>query len=291
MPSLPDLVFLHANGYPPECYLPLFEHLGASYRVQAMPMRPLCPGANPRDLHDWRPLAGDLMDFLDERGLDRPFVVGHSFGAITSLRVAIREPDRIRALVLLDPVLFEPHIIILWKLIRALGLAYKLHPLVPAALRRRRKFDDLEGTFKRFRRYSVFRYISDASLWAYLRGITQPDAGGGYELRYTPEWEARIYVTGVSADLELWRALKRIPVPTLFLRGAETDTFSASAGQRVERLNPAIRVETIPQSTHLLALERPAEIADKIVQFFHDVPPPSGGVSQATECCAKPAIQ
>jgi pimeloyl-ACP methyl ester carboxylesterase len=68
--------------------------------------------------------------------------------------------------------------------------------------------------------------------------------------------------------LELWRGLKGFPVPTLILRGAETDTFSASAGRRVERVNPAIRVETIPQSTHLLALERPTEIAQKIEQFF-----------------------
>ncbi|MFO7584452.1 MAG: alpha/beta hydrolase [Anaerolineales bacterium] len=268
MPELPDLAFLHANGYPPECYVPLIERLVAGYRIHAMPMRPLHPDANPRDLHNWRPLADDLLNFLDARSLERPFVVGHSFGAVTSLRVAIREPGRIRALVLLDPVLFEPHIILLWKLIRALGLAYKLHPLVPGALKRRRKFDDLEGTFKRFRRYSVFRYFSDEALWAYLRGITRPAAGGGYELRYSPEWEARIYVTSASADLELWRGLKTLPVPTLILRGAETDTFSASAGRRVERVNPAIRVETIPQSTHLLALERPIEIASKIEAFF-----------------------
>lgn len=271
MPELPDLAFLHANGYPPECYSPLFERLGASYRIHAMPMRPLQPGANPRDLQDWRPLADDFQNYLSAENLSRPLVVGHSFGAVTALRAAIRQPGQIRALVLIDPVLFEPHIILAWKLIRALGLVYKLHPLIPAALKRRRKFDDLEGTFERFRRYSVFRYFSDEALWAYLRGITQPAAGGGYELRYSPEWEARIYATGISPDMELWRGLKGFPVPTLILRGAETDTFSASAGQRVERINPAIRVETIPQSTHLLALERPEEIAQKIEAFFRQI--------------------
>lgn len=276
MTPLPDLVFLHANGYPPECYSPLFGRLGASYRIHAMPMRPLHPGAKPEDLQNWRPLADDLQNYLDKHQFARPFVVGHSFGAVTSLRFALRQPGRVRALVLIDPVLFEPHIILLWNLVRALGLTYKLHPLIPAALKRRRKFDDLEGTFERFRRYSVFRYFSDDSLWAYLRGITQPAAGGGYELRYTPEWEARIYATGIAPDLELWRGLKGFSVPTLVLRGAETDTFSASAGRRVERANPAIRVETIPQSTHLLALEHPQEIADRITQFFHNVPPPEG---------------
>ncbi len=281
MPELPNLAFLHANGYPPECYRPLFERLGASYHLHAIPMRPLNPSANPRDLQDWRPLADDFQNYLAAENLCRPLVVGHSFGAVTALRAAIRQPGQIRALVLIDPVLFEPHIILLWKLIRALGLAEKLHPLIPAALKRRRKFDDLEGTFKRFRRYGVFRYFNDDSLWAYLRGITQPAAGGGYELRYTPEWEARIYATGISPDMELWRGLKGFPVPTLVLRGAETDTFSASAGQRVERTNPAIRVETIPQSTHLLALERPAEIAQKIGSFFSHVQSNADGADSA----------
>ncbi|PKN94963.1 MAG: hypothetical protein CVU44_03915 [Chloroflexi bacterium HGW-Chloroflexi-6] len=270
MPELPDLAFLHANGFPPECYAPLFERLGASYHIHAMPMRPLWPGQNPRDLRDWHPLADDFLNYLDDQKLSLPFIVGHSFGAITALRAALRQPQRARALVLIDPVLFEPHIIFVWKLIHALGLAYKLHPLVAAALKRRRNFNNLDEAFKRFRRYEVFRYFSDDSLRAYLRGITQPAAGGGYELRYSPEWEARIYTTGISPDMELWRGLKGFPVPTLFLRGAETDTFSASAGRRVERSNPAIRVETIPQSTHLLAMERPEEIAQKIEQFFRD---------------------
>jgi pimeloyl-ACP methyl ester carboxylesterase len=135
---MPNLVFLHANGYPPECYQPLFERIDAVYQIHAMPMRPLWPGANPRELHSWRPLADDFQNYLNEQQLKQPFVVGHSFGATAALRAAIRQPESIRALVLIDPVLFEPPVILLWKLIRALGLAYKLHPLAPRALKRRR---------------------------------------------------------------------------------------------------------------------------------------------------------
>lgn len=265
---MPDIVFLHANGYPPECYSPLFELLGKTNSLYAMPMRPLRPGARPEELDNWRPLADDLLHYLDEKELNRPLIVGHSFGAITALRFSLLHPERAKALVLIDPVLFEPHIIILWKIIRALGLAYQLHPLVAGALKRRKTFDDLEKLFERYRRYPVFRYFSNDALQAYITGITQPAAGGGYELRYSPEWEARIYVTGVSTDLELWRGLKEFTIPMLVLRGAETDTFSVSAGRRVKRTNQAIRVETISQSTHLLALEQPKETAWQIENFF-----------------------
>jgi pimeloyl-ACP methyl ester carboxylesterase len=265
-----NLVFLHANGYPPECYTPLFEQLSPSYTLNPMLLRPLQPGARATDLKDWRPLSDDFITYLDQQSLAQPFVVGHSFGAITALRAALHQPNRLKALVLIDPVLFEPHIITTWALIRALGLAYRLHPLIPTALKRRRHFEDLGKLFSRFRRYNIFRYFSDNALQAYIRGITQPAAAGGYELRYSPEWEAHIYATGVSADLELWRGLKQLTVPTLIIRGAETDTFSAAAGRRVEHSNPTIRVVTLEKSTHLVPLERPEATAELILHFFKE---------------------
>lgn len=42
----------------------------------------------------------DLVFILDERGVDEVDVVGHSLGAQTSLRLAMREPGRVRRLVL-----------------------------------------------------------------------------------------------------------------------------------------------------------------------------------------------
>jgi pimeloyl-ACP methyl ester carboxylesterase len=39
----------------------------------------------------------------------------------------------------------------------------------------------------------------------------------------------------------------------------------------VERVNPAIRVETIPQSTHLFPLEKPQEASQIIQDFLADV--------------------
>lgn len=258
------LVFLHANGYPPACYRPLLEELARRFRVHAPLLRPLWPGESPNSLQDWRPLSRDLLCYLEENELDGVIGVGHSMGATALLRAALWQPERFRALVLLDPVLFLPSFMLFWKLVRALGLGYRLHPLIPLALRRRRTFDDLEKVFQAYRRRPLFRYFSDEALRTYIHGIVQPGANGTYTLAYSPEWEARIYYTGVWRDWDIWRNLPALRVPTLILRGAETDTFLERTARYVQRRAPQVRIETLEKSTHLLPLERPQEVVQRI---------------------------
>ncbi len=254
------LHFLHANGYPPACYEPLLEALKRSHHVFGMLLRPLWPEANPEELSDWHPLSEDLRIFLEEQNRGPVIGLGHSIGAIVTLRLALQQPERFRALVLLDPVLFPPHIIVLWNMMRGLGLGQRAHPLIPIARKRRRTFDDLDALFQGYRHRPVFRYLSDENLKIYIAGITRPRPEAGFELVYTPEWESHIYYTGVWRDMELWRALPRLRVPTLILRGAETDTFLRSAAWLAKRRQPGLRIETLEKTTHLLPLECPQEV-------------------------------
>lgn len=260
------LHFLHANGYPPECYKPLLELLKKEYHVFGMLLRPLWDDARPEDLQDWHPLSADLLQFLSSSGSTPVIGVGHSIGAIVTLRAALRSPEMFRALVLIEPVLFTPRQLVAWNVIRALGLGYKLHPKIAGSLKRRRTFDDLSKVFRGYRDRAVFRYMSDENLRIYIDGITKP-ADDGYELVYSPEWETRIYFTGLR-DYDLWRDQPGLRVPVLFLRGAETDTFWEEAAELVKRKQPRARIETLEKSTHLLPLERPQEVFDIIQSFL-----------------------
>ena len=260
------LHFLHANGYPPECYKPLFELLKTDYRVFGMKLRPLWDDAKMEDLKSWHPLSEDLLRFLSE-GEPNPVIgVGHSIGATVTLRAARRDPRKFRALVLIDPVLFVPSFMTMWHIVRALGLGDRLHPLIAGAKKRRSTFDDLEVVFKGYRKRSVFRYMSDESLWAYIEGITQKTEHG-YELIYSAEWEVHIYRTSLF-DYDIWRSLPKLEVPTLIIRGAETDTLLEGATKLFKRKQPRVKIEALPASTHLLPLERPREVFDIIQSFL-----------------------
>lgn len=261
------LHFLHANGYPPECYNPFLELLKNQYHVFGMKLRPLWADAKREDLQDWHPLSNDLLRFLSDQKPGSVIGVGHSVGGIVTLRAALHDPRNFRAIILLDPVLFMPSFLAMWNIARAMGLGKKLHPKITGALKRRRTFDNLDTVFRGYRTRNVFQYMSDENLRAYIEGITQPKAVGGFELAYTPEWESHIYLTGLR-DFDLWRKLPNLKVPTLIVRAAESDTFLEKAAKLVIRKNPTIQIETLQNSTHLLPLERPQEVAEIMNNFL-----------------------
>ncbi len=265
------LHFLHANGYPPACYRGLIERLKTQYHVCGMLLRPLWGGPQPESVDDWGPFSRDLLGFLQEQATGPVIGVGHSIGAIVTLRAAIRQPRAFRALILIEPVLFPPTFILRWRLIRALGLADSLHPLIRAAQKRRHHFDDLALVFEAYRQRNIFRYFDDEALWDYINGIVHPVSGGGYELAFSPEWEARIYETGIAPDIDLWRALPQMELPILIIRGAETDTFHERTTRRVRRIRPQTQVLTLARSTHLVPLERPQETSEAIFAFLKEL--------------------
>src|SRR5512134_569946 len=145
------LHFLHANGYPPECYQPFLELLQTQYHVFGMLLRPLWENAKPEEINDWHVFSDDLLRFLEEKNSAPVIGVGHSIGAIVTLRAALRDPGKFRALILLDPVLFVPSQLLLWNFFRSIGLGNRVHPKIAGALKRRRIFDDLDLVFRGYR--------------------------------------------------------------------------------------------------------------------------------------------
>jgi pimeloyl-ACP methyl ester carboxylesterase len=265
------LHFLHANGYPPGCYEPFLKGLTSRYHTLGMLLRPLWPDANPQDIRDWQPFSQDLLKFLEDHELHSIIGVGHSIGATVTLRAALRAPERFRVLVLIDPVLFPPYYMLEWYLARTFKLGKRVHPKIQGALKRRREFDDLNKVFAGYRRRDVFRFFSDEDLITFIKGMTRAKPGGGYELVFSPEWEARIYYTGIWHDWDLWSNLSKLAIPTLILRGAETDTFWEATARAVQKKNPRIQVISVSNSTHLLPLEKPQEIFEMTAQFIQEV--------------------
>ena len=268
----PPAHFAHANGYPPLAYRQLLHGIGNNNHVIAMYMRPLWPASDPQTISDWRPFADDLARFLDQQNLSEVVGWGHSMGATTTLRLALHQPKRFRAIILIDPVFFRPIVIRLWDFMYRLGLVYRVHPLVKGALRRRSQFETRETMFTNYRKKAVFNRLNDSALHDYVDAVACPQEEGTIELCYPVSWEARIYATSARADLELWRMLPKLKPPVLILRGSETDTFWESTARRVQRCLPSAAIFTIQNASHLVALEKPDEILTIADEFLRKLP-------------------
>lgn len=266
----PILHLAHANGYPPGCYRQLIENLTRHFQVFAIRQRPLWPGSDPQSIADWRPFAADMERLLDERKTGPVIGLGHSLGATTTLRLALRQPQRFSALILIDPVLLSPQKIFLWRVIAGLGLGDRFHPLVAGALRRRMSFPDKASMFANYRAKPVFQRLSDAALIDYVNAIACNSDQESITLCYPAAWEARIYVTSLLDDMEIWRDLSGLTVPTLFIYGSESDTFTHPTAAKVKRRLPPAQMISVPETGHLLPLEQPIEVYRVIMKYLSD---------------------
>jgi len=264
----PLLHFAHANGYPPKAYQRLLCGLCSHFHVLAMPMRPLWLDSNPEDLRDWRVLAQDLDDFLTQQGSTPWIGIGHSVGANATLRLAINQPERFSALVLLDPVIFPPYMTYLWEIIYRFGLAYRLHPLIRSALKRRNRFSSQIEMYNNYRSKPVFSRMSDEDLAFYVEALACPDRDGSVVLCFPSQWEARIYATGIRADLDIWKGLSKLNPPTLIIRGDLSNTFLPVTAAMMAKKQTKISHLSLSDATHLVPLEKPLEVTQSILNFL-----------------------
>jgi pimeloyl-ACP methyl ester carboxylesterase len=108
----PPIVFVHGWGGSQADFRPQLEHFASSHRVVAIDLPGhgrSSPGGTPLAIER---LADDVMWLVEEVGLERPVLVGHSVGGTIVLDAAARNVGAVAGIVMLDPViLFPPPVI------------------------------------------------------------------------------------------------------------------------------------------------------------------------------------
>jgi pimeloyl-ACP methyl ester carboxylesterase len=272
--SGPPLIFLHANGYPPEAYRTFLKPFLDTYRVEAPYQRPFWPGSVPEEFKDWLGFRDDYLDYFNARqNADTQKIIGmgHSLGAMSTVMAAILEPYHFRALILIEPVLFSRSWGVLMRLTRPFRLLHRFHPLIKGTLKRRNSFPDQESMFRNYRKKPIFQKLSDDVLRDYVSGLTLYNPDRSISLRYSPEWEARVYEISGLADWFVWSNLSRIHLPVFVLRGATTDTLWASTlDQMIDRL-PNGTGYTMENAGHLAPLEKPKLLAKVVLEYLDTI--------------------
>ncbi len=249
----PVLHFSHPNAYTPRCFRRFLSPLTARYHVIAARHRPLwylSPGAppvpGPETFNDWNLIADDLLRFLDRQRLEGIIGVGHSLGAVATMKAALREPDACRA---------APQ-------------AAAERPFVLAARRRRDRWPDRQAAFDRFREKEVFAGFPDDSLWDYVNeGLHDDPATGEIALSFPREWEAAFYA---HPPLDVWDDIPLLTLPTLAVRGSESDTLFAGEWAAWQSLQPSAAFVEMSNAGHMLTLEAPEDTAAVVLHWLED---------------------
>jgi pimeloyl-ACP methyl ester carboxylesterase len=257
----PQLVFAHANGYPPGSYRRFIEPLLQHCRVTAFRHRPLWCERVPARRLSWSHFADDLIHTL-ESCLEAPvWMMGHSLGGAVAMIAAAKSPHLFRGLLLIDPVFVAARQALLLRLLPRVRV--RQQPMVRAALRRPDRFPDQQAAFDFHRARRPCAGIADEVLWDYIRAGTTPEGEGGLRLAFPREWEAGIY----ASVPWIWPAVRRVRLPTLGLRGESSEVLTPAALHRWGVLQPEAELHTCPGG-HLLPLERPESTARYVIDFI-----------------------
>ncbi|UAK35143.1 alpha/beta hydrolase [Nocardia asteroides] len=196
-----------------------------------------------------------LTAFLDAHDRTDVVLVGNCLGSATSLRYAMDRPDRVRALVLINPLT--------WDTVssgQSAGLAWLDARLPLAPLARR---ISLPGP--------VVSLIVGNQLGPRGRG-----RGSQYEPRVRAHWTDRGRLQalhGLVQDFPSYRALDGFDPPAGFppictIWGRRNRVLSARAGGRLNRkLRPHTAVE-LPDCGHLPMVEAPDQVSSIITGFL-----------------------
>lgn len=267
--SGPPLHLAVANGFPPASYAPFVAPLLAQYRVFSLPPRALWPGVGPppAGATSWETMADDLLAGWTSQGIDRLAVVGHSYGGVASLLAAVRAPERVKALVLLDPTILAPAVLDQVRQLRARGEMPRM-PLVEGARRRRNRFASVEEAYQSWRSKPLFARWPDATLRLYAESMTRPAAErDGVELTWTREWEAYYYETLYA---ESWVAAAALPreIPLLVMVGGESTTVLPESVAEMRRAWAHADLRVLPGVGHLFPQEMGAAAGEMVREWL-----------------------
>jgi pimeloyl-ACP methyl ester carboxylesterase len=183
-------------------------------------------------------------------------------GATASLLAAAARPDRVKRLVLFDPVILPR-----WTSLAHLapwlfaGL-WRRAPITRGALRRRAVFDNFGAAFRAYRGRGAFRTWPEIMLADYVAGGFRERTDGQVELACSPAWEASNFA---AQGNNTWSALKRVAVPVEIFQAAQGSACRVGSTHRVQKSNPNLSFTLTPQTTHFLPMERPDVVRDALL--------------------------
>ena len=262
-PNGPRLVVSHGNGFAIDAYWPFWSQFVDGFDVFVHDIR--SHGRNPvgpLDKHSIPVLAEDLASIsheIDHRfGAKRKVGVFHSLTALAALHARIGV-DGYAALVLFDPPMLLPG--------RKMEELEALGSRMGKATRKRREhFGTLARYVKLLLHKEAFNGLDPAKLELFARTSLRPaDDGNGFKLACPREHEARMWDSLYPFARTVDFAAIEVPVKVIGSDPTVPNSFLPSTVMpELIRLD----YDFVPETTHLLQLEKPAECAAFMLDYL-----------------------
>ena len=266
----PPIVVLHGGPDFDHTYLlPELDLLTDSYRLVYYDQRGRgrsAEGVRPEDVTIESEVE-DIEAIRRRTGSERVAVLGHSWGGLLALEYAIRYPDRVSHLILLNTAPASHQDMLLFR--RELSARREpadLERMKTLAESGARAQGDVETEAEYYRLYFKAALYRAEHVDEVVRRLLSP---------FTPETillaraiEHRLYdQTWLREDYDLLAQLPELDVPTLVIHG-EHDFIPLVVAEHVAAAIPGAQLRVRPRCGHFAYLESPDEVRRAIAELF-----------------------
>ena len=245
--SGPPLIILHGLFGSSANWRSIAQCLTKSYAVDRVDLRN--HGVSPwHDTMDYLDMADDVKQFIEQHQLEDPILLGHSMGGKVAMVLAVRYPDLVKSLVVVDiaPVATDNRHTSVVRALRKLNLA---------AVKSRR---DAEV---------VLSYdVPDAGLRQFLlQNLIRRETGYAW----------RINLRALAENMPMLADFPVLPGcysgPTLFVRGGDSNYVEIKHEPVIQKMFPTSVIRTIAGAGHWLHAEKPREFVHELERFLSSV--------------------
>ena len=243
-------------------------HLVNDLRLMALDERGHGLSAKPDDGYDFPTVAGDVATFIGELRLERPLLIGHSWGGNVALQVAADHPELVGGVVSIDGGFIEP------SAREGATLESTLEELAPPDFSKfRMTWDQMVersrnwGTSESWGDQRI--HFLEGNFFVSDEGIVMPRLSRERHLKIVRAlWDQRVS--------ELYPAIK---TPVLWMPARQEGDDHSSAGWRVEKersmekakgLLKRSTVHWMEDAIHDVPVQKPGEVAEVILRYFRD---------------------
>ena len=261
----PPLVLLHGLASTMRIWDFVAPVLAERYFVAAYDQRGHALTEKPPGGYDLPTMLADLVGFLDALRIEKPVVVGHSWGANLALAYAASYPDRCAGLALVDGGIydFEDMPNTTWERIR--------REFAPPDLSRY-KLDDIVGRIHT----GVLSSLPLSFVEEYAGSMMSVAPDG--TLRARLPLNSHLDILHIIYDMRTAELLPRVKCPVLVVQADDEEPTNERAAnfrrmrelgaERTRKLLPEAKIVWMEDTIHDIPLHRPETLAREIMEFF-----------------------
>lgn len=264
-----DIFFCHGNSMSAGTCLPFLELMASDgFRIIAPDLRGhgFSTKEKTRGNRSWYDFVEDIKSLIEHTAKPPVIGIGHSMGGFSIYAAAAKYPELFSKIILMDPIILPRRALWGAAMARKAGMAM-LHPMTKATLKKKFEFPSKQAALDHYIGKGMFRTWRSEFVAAFVEWSIEQDTTDTWTLCCEPRFEAFNYVL---APVNSWQHARKITVPTLILRGRQSDFFKESQGLRLHKKIKHSRILTLDNLGHFLIMEDPATVWESIRRFLKD---------------------